>query len=65
MRGFQKGVEMSIKYRLLRAVIALIQRVDPYILREYVVPDGAHIHRNPKRKAKAERQENERWSAVA
>ena len=45
---------MSIKYRLLRAVIALIQRVDPYILREAVVPDGAHIHRNPKkRKAKS------------
>ena len=44
---------MSIKYRLLRAVIALIQRVDPYILREAAVPEGAHIHRNPKkRKAK-------------
>ena len=66
MRGFQKGVEMSIKYRIIRAVIALIQRVDPYILREAVVPDGAHIHRNPrKRKAKGERQENERGSAVA
>ena len=57
---------MSIKYRLLRAVIALIQRVDPYILREAAVPEGAHIHRNPKkRKAKTERQENERGSAVA
>lgn len=56
---------MSIKYRVLRAAIALIQRIDPYVLREYVVPDGAHIHRNPKRKAKAERQENERGSAVA
>ena len=30
---------MSIKYRLLRAVIALIQRVDPYILREAAVPE--------------------------
>ena len=57
---------MSIKYRVLRAAIALIQRIDPYILREAVVPDGAHIHRNPKkRKAKAERQKNERGSAVA
>ena len=57
---------MSIKYRVLRAAIALIQRIDPYILREYVVPEGAHIHRNPrKRKAKGERQENERGSAVA
>ncbi len=45
---------MSIKYRILRAAAALIQRIDPYILREYVVPDGAHIHRNPKkRKAKS------------
>lgn len=45
---------MSIKYRVLRAAIALIQRIDPYILRDYVVPEGAHIHRNPKkRKAKA------------
>ena len=56
---------MSIKYRIIRGVIAWINRIDPYILREYVVPDGAHIHRNPKRKAKAERQENERGSAVA
>ena len=57
---------MSIKYRVLRAAIALIQRIDPYILRELVVGENAHIHRNPKkRKAKAERQENERGSAVA
>jgi len=57
---------MSIKYRIIRGVIAWINRVDPYILRDYVVPEGAHIHRNPKkRKAKAERQENERGSAVA
>ena len=41
---------MSIKYRVLRAAIALIQRIDPYILREYVVPEGAHIHRNPRKK---------------
>ena len=40
---------MSIKYRLLRAAAALIQRIDPYILREYVVPDGAHIHRKVKK----------------
>ena len=65
MRGFQKGVEMSIKYRVLRAAIALIQRIDPYILREYVVPEGAHIHRNPKKRANTERQKNERGSAVA
>ena len=50
MRGFQKGVEMSIKYRIIRGVIAWINRIDPYILREYVVPDGAHIHRNPKKR---------------
>ena len=57
---------MSIKYRIVRGLIAWIMRIDPYILREYVVPDGAHIHRNPrKRKAKGERQENERGSAVA
>lgn len=57
---------MSIKYRIIRGVIAWINRVDPYILRDYVVPEGAHIHLNPKkRKAKAERQENERGSAVA
>jgi hypothetical protein len=57
---------MSIKYRIIRGVIAWINRVDPYILRELVVPEGSHIQRNPKkRKAKAERQENERGSAVA
>lgn len=45
---------MSIKYRIIRGVIAWINRIDPYILRELVVPEGAHIHRNPKkRKAKA------------
>lgn len=56
---------MSIKYRVLRAAIALIQRIDPYILRDYVVPEGAHIHRNPKKRANTERQKNERGSAVA
>jgi hypothetical protein len=42
---------MSIKYRLLRAVIAWLMRVDPYILREMVIGEGKHIHRNPVRKA--------------
>jgi hypothetical protein len=45
---------MSIKYKILRAAVALIQRIDPYILREIVVGENAHIHRNPrKRKVKA------------
>jgi len=44
---------MSIKYRLLRAAAALIQRIDPYILREIVVPEGSHIQRNGKRPRKA------------
>ena len=39
---------MSIKYRIIRGVIAWINRVDPYILRDYVVPEGAHIHRKVK-----------------
>ena len=57
---------MSIKYRIIRAVAGLLMKADPYILRELVVPEGSHIQRNPKkRKAKAERQENERGSAVA
>jgi len=56
---------MSIKYRIIRGVIAWIMRIDPYILREYVVPEGAHIHRNPKKRANTERQKNERGSAVA
>ena len=43
---------MSIKYRIIRAVIALIQRIDPYVLREAVVPEGSHIHLNPKKKVK-------------
>ena len=56
---------MSIKYRIIRAVAGLLMKADPYILRELIVGENAHIHRNPKRKAKAERQENERGSAVA
>ena len=57
---------MSIKYRIIRAVAGLLMKADPYILRELIVGENAHIHRNPKkRKAKTERKENERGSAVA
>jgi hypothetical protein len=43
---------MSIKYRIIRAVAGLLMKADPYILRELVIPPDAHVHRNPKRKAK-------------
>jgi hypothetical protein len=43
---------MSIKYRIIRGVIAWINRADPYILRELVVPEGSHIQRNGKRPRK-------------
>ncbi len=57
---------MTMKNRIIRAVAGLLMKADPYILRELIVGENAHIHRNPKkRKAKAERQENERGSAVA
>ena len=57
---------MSIKYRIIRAVAGLLMKADPYILRELIVGENARTHRNAKkRKARAERQENERGSAVA
>jgi hypothetical protein len=35
---------MSIKYRILRAAVALIQRIDPYIINACIA-DASWVHR--------------------
>jgi hypothetical protein len=35
---------MSIKYRIIRGVIAWIMRNYKYVLREMVIPDGKHLN---------------------
>ncbi len=39
-----------MKLRIIRAVIAWLNRRYPYLMKDAVIPQNAHLHLNPKRK---------------
>lgn len=39
----------TMKIRIIKAIIGWLSAHYPYLLREAVVPDGQHLHRNPRK----------------
>lgn len=42
---------MTISARAATVMIKWLQRKHPYLLREAVIPEGKHLHKNPEKKA--------------
>lgn len=41
---------MSAKVRMIRALIRWLDREYPYLMREAILKDDYHLHRNPRKK---------------
>ena len=42
---------MTISARAAKFAIRWLQRAHPYLLKEAVIPEGKHIHKNPPKRA--------------
>jgi len=42
---------MTISARAAKFAIAWLKRAHPYLLKEAVIPEGKHLHKNPPKKA--------------
>ena len=42
---------MTIDARIAKGIIAAMMRWYPYLMKEAVIPEGKHLHKNPEKKA--------------
>ena len=46
---------MSIKSYIIRAALNFLWKRYPYMMMDIVIPEGSHVHRNPKKSTKTDK----------